>query len=94
VRTALYLVRRLEVGADPNLGRGDDPITPLHYAAYGGFSDIVKRLLAAGADHSVLDGTGNSPLRFALMQSAHAKVACALLAAGAAFEEIEDEETE
>lgn len=78
----------LEGGADPNVGRGDDPITPLHYAAFGGFEEVVAALLAAGARLDAADAEGSSPLRFALAQSNHARVAHALLQAGAAFEEL------
>ena len=35
----------LEAGADPNLSRAADPVTPLHYAAYGGFDEAVVLLL-------------------------------------------------
>ena len=79
----------LAAGADPNRGRGEDPITPLHYAAYGGFEEAVQVLLAAGARPDAKDADGSTPLRFALAQSAHARVAHALLRAGTPFEETE-----
>ncbi len=49
---------------------------------------MVALLLRAGADPTARDGGGSSPLAFALAQSAHARVAHALLEAGAAFEEL------
>ena len=75
----------LEAGADACVSRGEDPITPLHYAAYGGYDDIVGALIAAGASVDAMDADGSTPLQFALADSGHARVAHRLLKSGASF---------
>eukprot|EP00980_Cylindrotheca_fusiformis_P028070 scaffold22577_cov122-Cylindrotheca_fusiformis.AAC.49 len=58
-----------------------DGVTALHVAAQGGFLDMVRLLLEAGADVSHLDDAGRSPLVLAV-QGNHGEVASALVAAG------------
>ncbi|KAG4430998.1 hypothetical protein IFR05_013526 [Cadophora sp. M221] len=58
---SLKLLLRHE--ADPNI-TDDKGMTPLHYACeFEGSQDIVRTLLAAGADCKVLDKMGRSPLQ-------------------------------
>eukprot|EP00296_Roombia_truncata_P007805 JP446258.1.p1 GENE.JP446258.1~~JP446258.1.p1 ORF type:complete len:423 (+),score=95.14 JP446258.1:91-1269(+) len=42
--------------------RDPDQMTPLHIAAYNGFSDVVKQLMQAGADINAKDCAGRTPL--------------------------------
>ena len=57
----------LEAGADPNLRPwGSDPDTPLIEAALHGFPDIVRLLLAHGADVGFTQKHGNSVLHAVL----------------------------
>ena len=77
------------------LGAGVQPttvekgVTALHSAAFKCHAEVVDLLLAAGARPDAKDADGSTPLRFALAQSAHARVAHALLRAGTPFEETE-----
>jgi ankyrin repeat protein len=48
-------------GAEPNYASFDDGLTPLIAAAQYGHIEVVKLLIAAGADPSLKDG-GGSPL--------------------------------
>ena len=43
----------LQHGASPNLHAAEDNVTPLHEAASAGFIDVVKLLVARGADTKV-----------------------------------------
>ena len=56
--------------------------TPLHDAAYRGYADVVKLLLAAGADVNAKDSFGDTPLHAAAING-QADVVKLLLAAGA-----------
>ena len=40
--------------------------TALHYAAAAGYSGVIARLLARGADRAARDDAGRSPLEVAL----------------------------
>lgn len=72
--------------ADANADVSLNGLSALHYAAIEGHLDVVKALIAAGADVTVEDEGGNTPLRYVLAASEPAKIAHALLQAGAAFE--------
>ncbi len=50
----------LALGADPNVGAGDQ--TPLHAAASGGAAGVVELLIAKGADVNAKDHRGRTPL--------------------------------
>lgn len=78
-------------GADPNVGLdcvGERTeyeslhCTPLHSAVQGGRIDLVELLIKAGADHSAVDGNGNTPLCVAATND-NIAIAKILLAAGA-----------
>ena len=83
--------RLLAAGADVNVhfGEGDGP-TPLHYAAQGGpfgpYCDLLRMLLAAGADPRALDMDGRTPLDMAMrsttMNPQHLAAAQIMEAAG------------
>ena len=72
--------------ADANADVSLNGLSALHYAAIEGHLAVVKALIAAGADVTVEDEGGNTPLRYVLAASETAKIAHALLQAGAAFE--------
>jgi ankyrin repeat protein len=74
------------LAADANPDTSRDGLSALHYASIGSHGAIVKALLAAGADVTVEDEGGNTPLRYVLAASEPAKIAHTLLQAGAAFE--------
>jgi hypothetical protein len=52
----------LEYGADANVARLDDKMTPLLTAAYNGHGAVVSQLIAAGADTSTVDCDGTDAL--------------------------------
>jgi uncharacterized protein len=70
----------LDAGADVNLAAVNG-ITPLMAAAYGGYDDIVKRLLAKGANPAAVDRLGKNAIVYAAGEGRTGVVA-ALLAAG------------
>jgi ankyrin repeat protein len=72
----------LEHGADPNVAVSDDGLTPLMFAATFGWTEAVAVLLAKGADPSIRDAAGNTPLRVA-RQAGYRGTARVLKAAGA-----------
>ncbi|XP_022154258.1 zinc finger CCCH domain-containing protein 30 isoform X1 [Momordica charantia] len=63
--------------ADVNRSVGLDRSTALHCAASGGAAnavDIVKRLLAAGADPNMVDGNGHRPVNVIVSPLRHAEL--------------------
>jgi ankyrin repeat protein len=60
---------RMELARDPGLARVSNETgdTPLHHAANGGHLDVVRELLAAGADPDPVRGDGYRPIHLALM---------------------------
>jgi ankyrin repeat protein len=78
-----HVIGLLRAGADPN--RPDrDGTTPLYRASVQGRADVVRVLVAAGADPNLESGTGGEglPLCAAACWD-HVEVSRALLAAGA-----------
>lgn len=74
----------LGLGANPNL-RFDSPVgTPLHFAVSRDQLSMISRLLAAGADPSLTDSFGETPLHRAAKLGKHE--AYDLLVAGGAIE--------
>jgi len=61
--------RLLAEGADPNI-LDDQRMSPLVWAVYGGYVEIVEALLAGGADVNFRVNTGETPL----LASAHGPV--------------------
>jgi ankyrin repeat protein len=53
--------RQLDAGVDPNL-KSSKGATPLFYAVYGGYLEIVELLIARGADVNAVNLNGNSVL--------------------------------
>ncbi|MCJ1394383.1 hypothetical protein MMC18_007261 [Xylographa bjoerkii] len=60
----------LASGANPNLCDHEGQ-TPLHDAALKSYTACVDTLIAHGADINIINLSGDSPLRFALMFNAH-----------------------
>jgi hypothetical protein len=78
-----FLVRA-RLAEDPSLANFMDGRTsPLHEAARSGGTDVVQVLLEHGADPSLLDGGGRTPLALAAEQG-HAEAAALLHAASRA----------
>ncbi len=69
----------LAMGADPNVGEVKWHETPLHWAAMGGHTEIVKLLLASGAKVRAKEAGGRTPLHW----SSKVEITQLLLAAGA-----------
>lgn len=57
-RAADLLVKNKELA----VARSDQGKTPLHLAAWGGYAQIIRLLLEAGADPNAQDNTGATPL--------------------------------
>ena len=55
----------LEAGADVNVAGGDEGTQPLSRAAWAGFPDTVKALIARGADLNAEDRSGRTALWYA-----------------------------
>ncbi|CUS12535.1 unnamed protein product [Tuber aestivum] len=72
----------LEKGTDVNLQAGKLLRTPLHEACHNGRTSAVNLLLSAGADVSVPDIHGDTPLH---LSTPHVKIAQALLDSGASI---------
>jgi ankyrin repeat protein len=58
----------LDAGGLDLQAREESGATALHIAAGRGYTDIVRRLLAAGAEASVADGAGRTPADVARLQ--------------------------
>ena len=76
------------IKADPALlaacmSRSEHRRTPLHHAAAKGQAEVVRLLLALGADPNATDLTGATPLVAAAQESADGGVAALLIDAGA-----------
>ena len=64
----------------------DEGITPLWTAAYGGFAEIVRALLEAGADPDTFESRWKMSSLSMAVQNGHIEIVEMLLAAGAAVE--------
>jgi ankyrin repeat protein len=62
-----YLLTRLGKMAALVNSRTDDGVTILHQIAHENKPDVLRLLVACGADVNALDGGGNSPLLWALL---------------------------
>ena len=75
----------LDRGADASFG-DDASYSPLHAAVQQGRVEVIRVLLAAGAEPNKVDNHGNSPLWTAVLSAPRAvqiEIITALLAAGA-----------
>ena len=73
----------LIAGADPNAHDDESGESALHLAAYDGFEEGVRLLLAHGGDATAPDGVGSSPLHLvSSSQFAHLAMLHMLLDAG------------
>ena len=92
-RTPLYLAAwvdqpdilslLLQNGGDPNIGASwKDNARPLHVASRNGHAEIVRRLIAAGANVNISDDDGDTPLLLAA-RCGSAEVVQLLVEAGA-----------
>lgn len=72
----------VEHGAQADLPRDLDGLTPLHLAAVGGDREVVEKLLANVQNPNVKDHSGMTPIQYAARYG-HAQVAKLLLAEGA-----------
>ena len=65
-----------EKGVDINLTEdnpGETGVTPLHLACLHGHVDVVKLLIAAGADDTILNGNNETPAHLILRKSIRGK---------------------
>jgi ankyrin repeat protein len=73
----------LERGADPNKGDRIPGGTALHWAAAGGFCDVIGILLAAGnSPNAAASSDGTTPLHWAATSNMSAAVALLVSAGG------------
>ena len=56
-----YVKRHLDKGSDVN-AKDENGVTPLHYAAEGGYNEIVELLIDKGVDVNTKDNLGRTPL--------------------------------
>mmetsp|Transcript_842 Transcript_842/g.2899 ORF Transcript_842/g.2899 Transcript_842/m.2899 type:complete len:401 (-) Transcript_842:76-1278(-) len=61
----------LKYGANVNVQTSDDKVTPLHEACRHAFSPMILLLLEAGADASIADAQGNTPVQLVPQDAAH-----------------------
>ena len=67
------LVVFLQAGADPDIQQSQNGYTAMHYAAQVGGHDIIKSLIAFGADVHIRDRDGKTPLDVARTSGEAAK---------------------
>lgn len=84
------VARLLELGAEVDETAGQFAWTPLANAAEAGHAEIVRMLLAAGADPNHKDWMGKTPLAQAIQED-KADVVRVLLEAGASLESDDDD---
>jgi hypothetical protein len=60
-----YVKRHLDKGSDVN-AKDEDGVTPLHYAAEGGYNEIVELLIDKGANVNAKDENGATPQDLAI----------------------------
>lgn len=70
------VVTFLQAGAHPDTKHRDSGNTALHYAAEQGNSDLVKALIAFGADIKIQNGRGQTPLDVAFISDAEGAKEC------------------
>jgi len=73
--------QHLDAGTDVN-AKGEEGLTPLHWAAYGGHKETTELLIAEGADVNANDRGGSTPLLGAAYRG-HKEIAQLLIAKGA-----------
>ncbi|MDG2122325.1 MAG: ankyrin repeat domain-containing protein, partial [Verrucomicrobiales bacterium] len=74
--------KAVSAGFDPNWSNGDDRVTPLLMAAYNGDTDLVKFLVANGADPATKDNNGENALYYAIRGTGSAETYKALIDSG------------
>jgi ankyrin repeat protein len=80
-------------GAQVNVRRDSDGLTPLHRAAANGLVQSMQRLLAAGADVRARDAQGRTPLIWAVSEGRSAALRLLLSRGGSAGDNDQDGKT-
>jgi ankyrin repeat protein len=80
-------------GAQVNVRRDSDGLTPLHRAAANGLVQSMQRLLAAGADVRARDAQGRTPLIWAVSEGRSAALRLLLSRGGSAGDSDQDGKT-
>jgi len=91
-RAAAVVKMLLEAGADPRAGT-DRNVTALVYAAEADNTEIIRLLLAAGADANATVKNRDTPLLKAALESSDPEAVRLLLAAGAKVDVAKGDET-